>query len=198
MPVDLSEFPRLAWNANVSTNSPVVKGTFVTAAIIVALIVDGWQWDDILNAHPEITVDDIRQALKYTCRKDKMNAAPVPVTEKKPRYTYRFNTDMWEVGQEVACGGWYLDGIYADERKAICRTELLNGWLDERDLSTHTKDTPTPFVADITLCTDQIREAVRQYVERQGFTVASMILFGDGNFSFGDIQAEFQARKDTP
>jgi len=57
---------RLAWDLNVSEDSPVIKGTWVTVSQVVSLIVDGWAWSDILRTHPELTEDDIRTSLAYT------------------------------------------------------------------------------------------------------------------------------------
>lgn len=61
---------RLVFDDNVSTTSPVVKGTWVTVGHVVSLIVDGWTWSDILRSHPELTEDDIRTCLAYTAELD--------------------------------------------------------------------------------------------------------------------------------
>ena len=57
---------RLVFDLSVSETSPVVRGTLVTAARVVALVVDGFLWDDILRIHPELTEGDIRACLEYT------------------------------------------------------------------------------------------------------------------------------------
>lgn len=56
---------RLVFDPAVSDASPVVKGTWVTAAQVVSLVVDGWTWADVLAAHPELTEDDVRACLAY-------------------------------------------------------------------------------------------------------------------------------------
>lgn len=56
---------RLVFDPNISEDSPVVRGTWVTAKHIVSLIVDGWTWSDILRTHPELVQDDIRSCLSY-------------------------------------------------------------------------------------------------------------------------------------
>ncbi|CAN5740417.1 hypothetical protein BH23PLA1_BH23PLA1_39540 [soil metagenome] len=61
---------RLIFEEQVSGTSPVVRGTWVTAGQVVTLIVDGWTWDDILRAHPELTEDDIRACLDYTVEEE--------------------------------------------------------------------------------------------------------------------------------
>jgi uncharacterized protein (DUF433 family) len=60
---------RLEFDPNVS-DSPVIKGTWVTVRQIVSLIVDGHTWSDILRSHPEITEADIRAALTYAASED--------------------------------------------------------------------------------------------------------------------------------
>lgn len=57
---------RLSIDEAVSTHSPVVRGTRVTACRVVSLVVDGHTWSDILKAHPELTEADLRACLDYT------------------------------------------------------------------------------------------------------------------------------------
>ena len=61
---------RLVFDLDVSEDSPVVKGTWVTVCQVVSRIVDGWTWSDILRAHPELTEDDLRTCLAYTVAED--------------------------------------------------------------------------------------------------------------------------------
>ncbi len=61
---------RLAIDENISDSSPVVKGTWVTVNHVVSLIVDGWNWSDVLRTHPELIEDDIRACLAYTVEQD--------------------------------------------------------------------------------------------------------------------------------
>jgi uncharacterized protein (DUF433 family) len=64
--------PRAAWrdrlviDPEVSPTSPVVRGTWVTVAQVVSLVIDGWSWERILHAFPELTTDDIRACLSYS------------------------------------------------------------------------------------------------------------------------------------
>jgi uncharacterized protein (DUF433 family) len=61
---------RLVFDANISDESPVVKGTWITVSQIVTLIVDGQTWADILRSHPELTEEDIRICLAYATEAD--------------------------------------------------------------------------------------------------------------------------------
>ena len=56
---------RLSFDPNISEESPVVRGTWITVNHVVSLIVDGWTWTDILRSHPEMNEDDIRACLAY-------------------------------------------------------------------------------------------------------------------------------------
>ena len=56
---------RLIFDGNVSEDSPVVLGTWVTVNHIISLIVDGWSWAELLRTHPELTEDDLRACLAY-------------------------------------------------------------------------------------------------------------------------------------
>jgi len=62
---------RLAFDRDLCATSPVVRGTWITAAQVVALItVLGRTWGDVLRAHPELTEDDIRACLMWSIEDD--------------------------------------------------------------------------------------------------------------------------------
>ena len=61
---------RLVFDPSVSRDSPVVRGTWVTVRHVVALVVDGWTWDDILRTHPELSEPDLRACLAYAVEND--------------------------------------------------------------------------------------------------------------------------------
>ena len=65
---------RLVYDFNVSKNSPVVKGTWVTVNHIVTMIVDGWTWADILRSHPELVEEDIRVCLAFATQGEGLEA----------------------------------------------------------------------------------------------------------------------------
>lgn len=68
---------RLLFDASVSSASPVVRGTWVTADSVVSKIVDGWTWADVLRTYPELTEDDIRACLVHVIENDgTVEAAP--------------------------------------------------------------------------------------------------------------------------
>jgi uncharacterized protein (DUF433 family) len=61
---------RLAFDAAISSRSPVIRGTKITARRIVSLVVDGLTWADILRTYPELSEEDIRAALAYTVEQE--------------------------------------------------------------------------------------------------------------------------------
>ena len=61
---------RLVFDENVSDDSPVVKGTWVTVSQVVNRVVDGFTWADILRTHPELTEDDIRVCLAFAIEQE--------------------------------------------------------------------------------------------------------------------------------
>lgn len=63
---------RLVFDSDVSDTSPVIKGTWITVSHVIALIVDGDTWADILRSHPELSEADIRTCLAYTMAEEDM------------------------------------------------------------------------------------------------------------------------------
>jgi uncharacterized protein (DUF433 family) len=57
---------RLIYDPNVSTDSPCIRGTWVTVARVLAHLIDGYSWDQVLCMHPEISNEhDIRACVDY-------------------------------------------------------------------------------------------------------------------------------------
>ena len=67
---------RLTFDPAVSTTSPVVRGTWVTAQRIGSLVVDDWTWADLLVSHPELTEEDIRACLAYCFEEGSGESSP--------------------------------------------------------------------------------------------------------------------------
>lgn len=61
---------RLVYDFDVSEDSPVVRGTWITVSHVVSLIVDGATWAEILRTHPELTEADIRVCVAYAVAED--------------------------------------------------------------------------------------------------------------------------------
>ena len=69
-------FGRLSFDPNISEDSPVVRGTWVTVNHVISLIVDGWTWTDILRSHPELNEEDIRACLSYHVQEERGDPLP--------------------------------------------------------------------------------------------------------------------------
>jgi uncharacterized protein (DUF433 family) len=58
-------FSRLAWDYYTSKTSPVIRGTWATVEGITGMLRDECSIEFILQQYPEITVDDITEAMRY-------------------------------------------------------------------------------------------------------------------------------------
>jgi uncharacterized protein (DUF433 family) len=56
---------RIAIDPAIHDGDPCIKGTRVPVSVIVASIADGDTFDQIQDAYPHLTADDIRAALKF-------------------------------------------------------------------------------------------------------------------------------------
>lgn len=61
---------RLVIDPEISDVSPVIRGTWISVSHVVALVVDGWSWADVLRAHPELIEDDVRACLAWTVEQE--------------------------------------------------------------------------------------------------------------------------------
>jgi uncharacterized protein (DUF433 family) len=48
---------------------PVIKGTRITAQLIVQLVANGMTEDEIMEAYPDLVKDDIKAALLYAAKR---------------------------------------------------------------------------------------------------------------------------------
>ena len=60
---------RIAINPDVMFGKPVIKGTRITVAHIVRDLASGWTEEELIDAHPHLTRDDIRAALVYAAER---------------------------------------------------------------------------------------------------------------------------------
>ena len=56
---------RVVTEPGVHHGDPCIKGTRVPVSVIVASIADGDPTERLLDAYPQLTVDDIKAALKF-------------------------------------------------------------------------------------------------------------------------------------
>ena len=56
---------RIVVDAEIMQGKPVIRGTRITVDLILRKLSDGASQDDLLDASPHLTGDDIRAALAY-------------------------------------------------------------------------------------------------------------------------------------
>jgi len=57
---------RIISNPNIMLGKPVIKGTRITVELILRKLSEGMMIDEILQAYPGITKDDVYAALSYS------------------------------------------------------------------------------------------------------------------------------------
>ena len=58
-------FERIELDPKVCNGRPVIKGTRIPVSVILGQMAEGESLDTILNGYPELTKEDIREALLY-------------------------------------------------------------------------------------------------------------------------------------
>ena len=56
---------RIEINANVMLGKPVIRGTRVTVELLLRKLSEGAAEDDLLDAYPRITREDVRAAVRF-------------------------------------------------------------------------------------------------------------------------------------
>ena len=59
---------RIVCNPNILGGKPIIKGTRMSVEIILELFASGADYDDLLEAYPHLTYEDIQAALRYASR----------------------------------------------------------------------------------------------------------------------------------
>jgi len=56
---------RIEIDPRVCGGKPVIRGTRIPVAVLVAQLAEGQTWKDVMRGYPELSEDDIRVALQY-------------------------------------------------------------------------------------------------------------------------------------
>lgn len=56
---------RVEIDPRVCGGKPVIRGTRIPVAVIMAQLAEGQTWQDVMRGYPELSEDDIRAALQY-------------------------------------------------------------------------------------------------------------------------------------
>ena len=76
--------PRISIDPNICHGKPVIKGTRVLVANILASLADGESPQSILENYPNITEPDIRAALDFAGRLSQFDSFPYELSESQP------------------------------------------------------------------------------------------------------------------
>jgi uncharacterized protein (DUF433 family) len=60
-----TDIDRITTNPNVMVGKPVVKGTRIPVALVVAHLANNPDLDDLFAAYPDLTIDDVKACLQY-------------------------------------------------------------------------------------------------------------------------------------
>ena len=58
-------FERIETNPKIMLGKPVVKGTRIPVALILNLLAHGYTPERVVEAYPQLTIDDVRAAIEY-------------------------------------------------------------------------------------------------------------------------------------
>jgi len=72
---------RISIDPNVCHGKPCIKGTRIMVWIIVSCIANGDSVEDILQAYPSLTREDIQAALAYAAEMTREKVLPVEVAK---------------------------------------------------------------------------------------------------------------------
>lgn len=56
---------RIEIDPRVCGSKPVIHGTRIPVAVVIAQLAEGQTWQDIIRGYPELSEEDIRAALEY-------------------------------------------------------------------------------------------------------------------------------------
>ena len=71
-------FDRVSIDHRVMGGVPCVRGTRIPVATVVGMVAEGMSTDEILADFPQLTLDDIREALRYAAAAVDERELPLP------------------------------------------------------------------------------------------------------------------------
>ncbi len=57
---------RIISDPNIMLGKPIIKGTRITVELILKKLAEGMSYDELLNAYPHLTKEDIMAAISYS------------------------------------------------------------------------------------------------------------------------------------
>jgi len=74
----MEKLDRITVNPNICLGQPTVRGMRITVSVILKMLAGGKSVQEILQAYPELEVEDVQQAIKYAAWivSDQIHVAP--------------------------------------------------------------------------------------------------------------------------
>jgi uncharacterized protein (DUF433 family) len=61
----MGRLDRITVDPNICLGQPTVRGTRITVSVILKMLANDNSIEDVIEAYPELEVEDVRQAMKY-------------------------------------------------------------------------------------------------------------------------------------
>lgn len=71
------KFARITINPNQMGGMPCIRGLRIPVATVVGMVADGMTEAEILDAYPDLTPEDIHEALQYAAEAVRERALPI-------------------------------------------------------------------------------------------------------------------------
>jgi uncharacterized protein (DUF433 family) len=75
--ITLMKFTRVTVNPDQMGGVPCIRGLRIPVATVVGMVADGLSEAEILEAYPDLTADDIREALRFAAEAVRERALPI-------------------------------------------------------------------------------------------------------------------------
>ena len=74
----MKKLDRITIDPEICLGQPTIRGMRITVSVILKMLGAGSSFEDILDAYPELEVDDVRQAIQYAAwlSSDQIRAIP--------------------------------------------------------------------------------------------------------------------------
>jgi uncharacterized protein (DUF433 family) len=73
----MKHFSRITVNPNLMGGTPCIRGLRIPVATVVGMVGEGMADTEILNAYPDLDVEDIREAVRYAAEAVRERELPV-------------------------------------------------------------------------------------------------------------------------
>lgn len=73
-------FERIAVDPEIMAGVPCIAGTRIPVATVVGMVADGMTVETILDAHPQLVVEDVMDALRYAAARVDEREVPLGST----------------------------------------------------------------------------------------------------------------------